>query len=128
MASLEKASNGSGGDEARAIMEDLQSATTFFNQAKTLQQEGRFKEALEVWERFLESDRNIVGDRGGAYFLQASDSLAEIYYDRGRKEFDRGNPHRGGPVLEDGEEDQPEGQGPATRIQSTRRGGAEDLP
>lgn len=92
IASLEKASNGSGADEARALMENLQSATTFFNQAKTLQQEGRFAEALEVWERFLESDRNIVGDRGGAYFLQASDSLAKIYYDRGRKEFDRGNP------------------------------------
>jgi tetratricopeptide (TPR) repeat protein len=92
IALLEKASNGSGGDKARALIEDLQSATTHFNQAKTLQREGRFKEALEVWERFLERDRNIVGDRGGTYFLQASVSLARIYYDRGKKEFDRGNP------------------------------------
>ena len=73
-------------------MEDLQSATTSFNQAKTLQQEGRFAEALEVWERFLEGDRNIAGHRGGTYFVQASASLSKIYYDRGRKEFDRGNP------------------------------------
>jgi len=92
LASLEKVSNGSGGDKARALIEDMQSATTDFNQARTLQHEGRFAEALEVWERFLERDRNIVGDRGGTYFLQASVSLATIYYDRGRKEFDRGNP------------------------------------
>jgi len=92
IASLEKASNGSGGDKARTLKEDLQSATTLFRQAKTLQQEGRFAEALEVWERFLETDRNIAGNRGGTYFRQASVSLAEIYYDRGRKEFDRGNP------------------------------------
>ena len=92
LASLEKVSNGSGGDKARALIEDLQSATTYFNQARTLQHEGRFAEALEVWERFLERDRNIVGDQGGTYFLQASASLAKIYYDRGRKEFDRGNP------------------------------------
>ncbi len=91
-ASLEKVSNGSGSDKARVLMEDLQSATTDFNQARTLQHEGRFAEALEVWERFLERDRNIVGDRGGTYFLEASVSLAKIYYDRGRKEFDRGNP------------------------------------
>jgi len=91
-ASLEKVSNGSGGDRARALIEDLQSATTYFNQARTLQHEGRFAEALEVWERFLERDRNIVGHRGCTYFLQASVSLAKIYYDRGRKEFDRGNP------------------------------------
>ena len=92
LASLEKASTGSESDKARALMEDLQSVTTSFNQAKTLQQEGRFAEALEVWERFLETDRNIAGRRGGTYFVQASASLAEIYYDRGRKEFDRGNP------------------------------------
>lgn len=92
LASLEKVSNGSGGDKARALIEDLHSATTYFNQARTLQHEGRFSEALEVWERFLERDRNIVGERGGTYFLQASASLAKIYYDRGRKEFDRGNP------------------------------------
>jgi tetratricopeptide (TPR) repeat protein len=92
LASLEKVPNGSGGDEARALIEDLQSATTDFNQARTLQHEGRFAEALEVWERFLERDRNIAGDRGGTYFVQASASLATIYYDRGRNEFDRGNP------------------------------------
>ena len=92
LASLETVSNGSGGDKARALIEDMQSATTDFNQARTLQHEGRFAEALEVWDRFLEKDRNIVGDRGGTYFLQASVSLAKIYYDRGRKEFDRGNP------------------------------------
>jgi len=92
LASLEKVPNGSGGDKARALIEDLQSATTDFNQARTLQNEGRFAEALEVWARFLERDRNIAGDRGGTYFLQASASLATIYYDRGTKEFDRGNP------------------------------------
>jgi tetratricopeptide (TPR) repeat protein len=92
LASLEKVSNGAEGDKARALIEDLESATTYFNQAKTLQQEGRFSEALDVWERFLEKDRNIAGRRGGAYFDRASASLAKIYYDRGRKEFDRGNP------------------------------------
>jgi tetratricopeptide (TPR) repeat protein len=92
LASLEKVSNGSQGDRARALTEDLRSVTIYFNQAKTLQREGRSSEALEVWERFLEADRNIVGDRGGTYFSQASASLAKIYYDRGRKEYDRGNP------------------------------------
>jgi tetratricopeptide (TPR) repeat protein len=92
LASLEKVSNGPGGDKARVLIEDLQSGTTYFNRARTLQYEGRFEEALEVWERFLERDLNITGNRGGIYFLQASASLAKIYYDRGRKEFDRENP------------------------------------
>ena len=98
LSSLEKVSKGSEGeggvgvDKARTLIEDLQSAKTYFKQARTLQQEGRFSEAVEVWERFLERDRNIAGDRGGTYFLQASASLAKIYYDRGRRDFDRGNP------------------------------------
>jgi tetratricopeptide (TPR) repeat protein len=98
LASLEKAANGSGSgeaqaaDRARALIGDLRSATTCFQQARTLQQQGRLAEALEVWERFLEADRNIAGDRGGAYFSEASASLARIYYERGQREFDRGNP------------------------------------
>ncbi len=92
LTSLEKVKNGSGGDKARTLAEDVQSAMTYFEQAKTLQQEGRLSEALEVWNRFLESDRNIAGTRGGTYFSQASASLSRIYYDRGRREFDRGNP------------------------------------
>jgi tetratricopeptide (TPR) repeat protein len=92
LASLQKVTNGSGSEKARALSEDVQSATSYFNQAKTLQREGRYGEALDVWQRFLERDRSIAGNQGGAYFRQASVSLAEIYYDRGRKEFDRGNP------------------------------------
>ncbi len=98
LASLEKAANGSGSGgaqaagRARELIEDLRYATTYFQQAKTLQQEGRLAEALEVWGRFLETDRNILGDRGGSYFSEASASLAKIYYERGQREFDRGNP------------------------------------
>jgi tetratricopeptide (TPR) repeat protein len=98
LASLEKVVNGSGSgkgvgaEKAGALAEDLQSAVTYFQQARTLQQEGRLSEAVEIWERFLESDRNIAGKRGGVYFRQASASLAKIYYNRGRREFDRGNP------------------------------------
>lgn len=98
IASLEKVSNGSGGgdgesgEKARTLIEDLRAAMTFFQQASTLQEQGRLPEALDVWERFLERDREIAGDRSGAYFRQASASLAEIYYDRGQREFDRGNP------------------------------------
>jgi tetratricopeptide (TPR) repeat protein len=95
---LAKVLNGSGGgkragiEKAGQLTDDLHSAMTYFQQAQTLQQEGRVSEALEVWEKFLERDRNIAGKRGGTYFHQASTSLAKIYYERGRREFDAGNP------------------------------------
>ncbi len=92
LASLEKVKNGSRAGDARALAEDVQSAMTCFEQATTLQREGRISEALDVWNRFLESDRNISGSRGGNYFRRASASLSSIYYERGRREFDRGNP------------------------------------
>ena len=65
---------------------------TYFQQAKNLQQAGRYSEAVEVWQRFLERDQRIAGKRGGRYFREASVNLGKIYFDRGRKEFDRGNP------------------------------------
>ena len=64
----------------------------YFQQAKNLQQTGRYREAVDVWERFLESDRSVAGDRGGTFFQEASALLAKIYFQRGKKEFDRGNP------------------------------------
>ncbi len=78
--------------KAAELKEALQSAVTYFQQAKNLQQTGRYGEAVDVWERFLESDRSIAGDRGGTYFQEASILLAKIYFQRGKKEFDRGNP------------------------------------
>jgi tetratricopeptide (TPR) repeat protein len=98
IARLDKVLNGSKGKEgakakkAEQLREDLRSAVTYFQQAKNLQQAGRYSEAVEVWHRFLESDRRIAGNRGGSYFREASVCLGKIYFDRGRKEFDRGNP------------------------------------
>jgi tetratricopeptide (TPR) repeat protein len=95
---LEKALNGAqgkqgaGATKAQELKEDIQSALTYFQQAKNLQQAGRYLEALEVWERFLERDQRIAGEQGGVYFLEASDLLGKIYFERGKTEFDRGNP------------------------------------
>lgn len=95
---LERASNRANGEgegqiqKARELTEALQSAMTYFQQAKNLQQTGRYREAVDVWERFLESDRSIAGEGGGTYFQEASVLLAKIYFQRGKKEFDRGNP------------------------------------
>ncbi len=92
LAFLERASKGKSADRARALAADLQSAVTCFQQASTLQQQGRLTEAVDMWKKFLEKDRSLVGDRGGVYFRRASASLAKIYFDRGRREFERGNP------------------------------------
>ena len=59
MMHLKKVLNGSGSgkgvgaEKAGALSEDVQSAVTYFQQARTLQQEGRLSEAVEIWERFL---------------------------------------------------------------------------
>ena len=76
---------------AKEMEEDLLHAKTFYTQADTLQQQERFSEAVELWENFLERDRRISGGGSGVYFQKASSSLSDIYYRRGKEEFDREN-------------------------------------
>ncbi len=75
-----------------ALIEDLREAETRLRQAEGLQAEGRLGEAVVEWERFLEKDRSITGGGGGVYFRKASAALGRIYFLRGKKEFDLGNP------------------------------------
>lgn len=76
---------------AEEMADDLHHAKDDYAQADTLQKKGRYSEAVEFWERFLERDRRIIGRGSGSYFRKASASLSEVYYRRGQEEFDREN-------------------------------------
>lgn len=78
-------------EKVARLAEDVRVAETLYHQAATLQEQGRRADALGLWEKFLERDRRIAGEKRSRYFEQASGHLVRLYYERGRKEFDRGN-------------------------------------
>ena len=69
------------------MLTDVRRAKSSYHQAETLQEAGRTMEALDLWETFLETDRQITGSRKGVYFRQASVSLGAIFYDRGARAY-----------------------------------------
>ena len=77
--------------QAARMLENIRSAESTFQQARMLQDEGRVGDALSAWEKFLEKDLEITGGGQGLYFERASSSVGRIYYERGKKEFDRGD-------------------------------------
>jgi tetratricopeptide (TPR) repeat protein len=85
------ASSSSMAQKATEIRNNLLMAKTYFDQAKQLQAKRNYAEAVEMWERFLERDRKISGSGSGVLFLEASAHLSSIYYERGKREYDRGN-------------------------------------
>jgi len=86
---LQGGRDGAGRVEAGRMVQDVRDAKSFFHQAETLQKEGRTREALEVWDRFLEKDRAVAGSQESAYCRKASVLLGQIYYQRGQEEFER---------------------------------------
>ncbi len=93
---LEQASQVSGGEgrgsaaEAARKIDEIREASRLFEQASTLEAEGRPLEALKAWESFLSKDREVSGGRNrGAYFERASSRLARVCYERGKRAFDR---------------------------------------
>jgi len=77
--------------KAQGMRNDLLLAKTYFDQARQLQEQKQYASAVEMWEKFLEKDRNLSGGGEGKMFLEASAHLSTIYYQRGKKEYDRGN-------------------------------------
>lgn len=77
--------------KASAMTDNLRFATSYYHQALTLQREGRYAEALEMWAKFLEKNRNITTSRNSAFFKKASSSLSKIYFLRGEMAFDSGD-------------------------------------
>lgn len=93
---LEQASQASAGEgrgstaEAARKVVEIREASRLFEQASTLEAEGRPLEALKTWESFLSKDREVSGGRNrGAYFERASSRLARVCYERGKRAFDR---------------------------------------
>jgi hypothetical protein len=87
---LERKSSGETLKNAREMQSRLLAARNYFQQAETLQKEGRYLEALEMWEKFLAKDREVAGTEESADFRKASISLSQIYCRRGREAFDAG--------------------------------------
>ncbi len=85
---LKRGARGETSQKAREMQRNLRAAKSYFHQAETLQNGGRFWEALEVWEKFLAKDRDLAGKAQSAYFRKASAQLSQIYYQRGKDAFD----------------------------------------
>jgi len=85
---------GVAGETARKAIEmrsRLLAAKSYFQQARTLQEEGRILEAVDMWESFLEADRELSGDGTSAPFRKASSALSQICCGRGRAAFEAGD-------------------------------------
>ncbi|MEW6441494.1 MAG: FHA domain-containing protein [bacterium] len=79
------------GDRESGMAAAIREAGERFRSALALQSQGNLPQALSTWADFLEKDRSVTGGGRGALFEQASASLGRIYYERGKREFDRGN-------------------------------------
>jgi len=88
---LKKGSVGNPGKRASAMKEDLLAATSYYHQANTLQKAGQYTDALDVWGKFLEKDRNLSASKKSAFYRKASASLGRIYYQRGEQAFGAGD-------------------------------------
>lgn len=76
--------------EAVRKIDEIRDASRLFEQASSLDAEGRTVEAVKAWESFLSKDREVSGGRNrGALFDRASNRLGRLCYERGKRAFDR---------------------------------------